>query len=123
MANPNPTGLGELMTTGGPGRPKGSKNRKTLIWDFVASMLDECRTEIMEFVREHPEQIMPIILRGMPDKIEIDAEIVGEATGKAGFQSLPAPDKVRALANLMENYLKSQPIVEVIDVRPAEDGE
>ena len=114
--------LGEYAGRG-PGRPKGSKNKKGAIMALVVRLTEAMYDDLLTYYQANPGEFMPLLLKGMPDKVELEETHIGEEGGKGEFLALATPDKVRALADLMENYLKTQPIVEVIDVRPAEEDE
>jgi len=60
---------------GGPGRPRGSRNRITVLLDAFARAVDQDGGEafIVEFARRHPVRFQRIVAQVVPGSIAVTA--------------------------------------------------
>ena len=130
MCGDNRENLGGYVVGGGPGRPKGSKNKSTVLKERLLGALDEVDARLKEQdptalswlaerLMSQPESMDAFLLKLIPEAKEVAIDKTGDSEERAAnFDALPPIEKLAALKELitlMEGHLRALPVVEVID--------
>lgn len=112
--------LGEYAITGGPGRPKGMKNKATQMRERLLAALDEVNEHLkaddpeakswlaQRFLNNDPE-LDKFLIKLIPEakELDVDQHSTTDPTGAAKLAALPPLERLMAMRDLLDNHIRA----------------